>query len=87
MVPTAAVYVCLVNGAGTKLINEQTFTVGQTVPTETGSKLLLTLGNNSVQLKVNGRVVPVVASPTAIRLLITPSGVKHIPASETPTCP
>jgi hypothetical protein len=87
MVPTAAVYVCLVNGAGTKLINEQTFAVGQTIPTETGSKLLLTLGNNSVQLKVNGRLVPVVASPTAIRLLITPTAVRHIPASQTPTCP
>jgi hypothetical protein len=87
MVPTNLVYVCLVNAAGRKLINEQTFAPGQTIPTETGSKLLLTLGNNSVQMKVNGRPWPVAASPTAIRLLITPGGVQHIPESQLPTCP
>ena len=35
MVPTAPVYVCLVNGSGAKLINERTFAVGETIPTET----------------------------------------------------
>jgi cytoskeletal protein RodZ len=91
LAPTNTVYVCLVNGHGTKLINEQTFAVGQTIPTETAHKLLLTLGNASVQMKVNGKTVPVIPSPTAIRLLITPgtSGplIHHIPNSQTPTCP
>jgi cytoskeletal protein RodZ len=87
LVPTNTVYVCLVNGRGTKLINEQTFSPGQSVPTETASRLLLTLGNASVQMKVNGKAVPVAASPTAIRLLITPTAIRHIPLSEPPTCP
>jgi cytoskeleton protein RodZ len=87
LVPTNLVYVCLVNGAGHKLINEQTFAAGQTIPTETGSKLLLTLGNNNVQMKVNGKAWPVAASPTAIRLMITPAGVQHILNSQLPTCP
>jgi cytoskeletal protein RodZ len=87
LVPTGAVYVCLVNGQGTKLINEQTFSVGQTIPTERAANLLLTLGNASVQMKVNGKAVPVTASPTAIRLMITPTSVRHIPLSEAPTCP
>jgi cytoskeleton protein RodZ len=87
MAPTATVYVCLVNGAGAKLINERTFTVGQTIPTEKAPKLLLTLGNASVQMKVNGKPVTVTPSPTAIRLLITPTSVSHIPLSQTPTCP
>jgi cytoskeletal protein RodZ len=87
LVPTNPVYVCLVNGQGTKLINEQTFNAGQTIPTETASKLLLTLGNASVQMKVNGKAVPVAPSPTAIRLLITPTAIRHIPDSQTPTCP
>jgi hypothetical protein len=87
LLPTGSVYVCLVNGAGTKLINQQTYSAGQTVPTETGSKLLLTLGNNSVQLRVNGRTVPVTASSSAIRLQIDPSGVHPVPISTTPTCP
>jgi cytoskeleton protein RodZ len=87
LVPTGTVYVCLVNSAGAKLINEQTFSVGQTIPTEHGSKLLLTLGNASVQMKVNGKPVPVNPSPTAIRLMITPSRVSHISDTQTPRCP
>ena len=88
LVATNTVYVCLVNGQGTKLINEQTFRVGETIPSEIGRKLLLTLGNAGVQIKVNGRTVAVSPSPTAIRLLITPPNVvKPIPISQPPTCP
>lgn len=87
LVPTNAVYVCLVNGAGAKLINEQTFNPGEAIPTETASRLLLTLGNDSVQMKVNGKLWPISASPTAIRLLITPGAVRHIASSLHPTCP
>jgi hypothetical protein len=91
LVPTGTVYVCLVNGHGTKLIDEQTFTTGQPVPKASGRRLLLTLGNASVQMKVNGKPVPVAASAAAIRLLLTPSAggasVRHIPLSQTPTCP
>lgn len=91
LVPTGTVYVCLVNGHGTKLINEQTFTTGQAIPTERARRLLLTLGNASVQMKVNGKPVPVPTSASAIRLLITPASgaptVRNIPLSQTPTCP
>jgi cytoskeleton protein RodZ len=87
LVPTGPVYVCLVNGAGTKLINEQTFTAGQTVPTQVAGKMLLTLGNNAVHVTVNGKAVPVAASSTPIRLLIEPSGTHPIPLSTPPTCP
>ena len=87
MIPTNAVYVCLVNGAGTKLINEQTFAAGQTIPTEKASRLLLTLGNNNVQMKIDGKPWPVSASAAAIRLLITPGRVRHISLAQHPTCP
>jgi hypothetical protein len=87
LVPTNPVYVCLVRGDGARLIFEQTYAAGQTIPTQTGAKLLLTLGNNGVQMKVNGKLVPVAPSPGAIRVLITPSGVRHIPLSQKPTCP
>ncbi len=87
LAPTGLVYVCLVNGGGRKLINAQNFNVGQTIPTETARHLLLTLGNNAVQVKVDGRKVPVAASASAIRLFITPVGVTHIPLSQKPTCP
>jgi cytoskeletal protein RodZ len=87
LVPTSTVYVCLVNGSGAKLINERTFTTGETIPTETAPTLLLTLGNASVRMKVNGKAVPVAASSSAIRLMLTPTSVKPVPQSQTPTCP
>jgi hypothetical protein len=87
LVPTGTVYVCLVNGAGLKLINEQIYMTGSHIPIETAPKLLLTLGNAAVQMKVNGRPVPVAPSANAIRLLIEPSGVHAIPQSTRPTCP
>lgn len=87
MVPTGPVYVCLVNAHGNKLIDERTFTTGETIPTEAGRKLLLTLGNANVQLKANGHSVPLAQAPTAIRLLITASGQQHILPSMQPTCP
>ena len=87
LVPTGTVYVCLVNGRGAKLINERTFTTGEAIPTAHARRLLLTLGNASVSMKVDGRAVPVAPSANPIRLLVTPSGVSHIPLSQTPTCP
>jgi hypothetical protein len=79
--------VCLVNGKGTHLIFEKTYTVGETIPTFRQKKLLLTLGNANVQLKANGKPVPLTASPTAIRLQLTAAGVQHISMTQTPTCP
>ncbi len=87
MTPTAPLYVCLVNAHGRFLIYEQTFSPGQTIPTESGRNLLLTLGNNNVQMKVNGNPVSVPQSNGAIRLQLTPTSVQPIPMTQTPTCP
>jgi cytoskeleton protein RodZ len=86
LVPTGTVYVCLVDGAGNKLIPGQIFSAGQTIPTKTASKLLLTLGNNAVQMKVNGTKVTVNASASSIGFLLQPSGSTPLPASKQPTC-
>jgi hypothetical protein len=86
MVPTGTVYVCLVNAAGRKLINQQTYTVGQTIPIEHGRRVLLTLGNNLIDLRANGRTIPLAPSANPIRLQITAAKVTHIPLSQSPTC-
>jgi cytoskeleton protein RodZ len=86
LIPTGTVYVCLVDGAGNKLIPGQIFSSGQTIPTETASKMLLTLGNNAVQMKVNGTSVPVNPSASSIGFLLQPSGSTPLPASKQPTC-
>ncbi len=86
LVPTGQVYVCLVDGNGNKLIPGQIFDTGQTIPTQKRQKLLLTLGNNSVQMQVNGKNVPVAASASSIGYSLTPSGASPLPASKQPSC-
>ncbi len=79
-------YVCLVDGNGHPLIPGRIFGPGQTIPSETKPKLLLTLGNNAVQMKVNGKHVAVSPSATAIGFALIPSGVHPLPASKQPSC-
>jgi cytoskeleton protein RodZ len=86
LVATGALYVCLVDGTGKKLIPGTVYAAGQRIPTETGPKLLLTLGNASVRMKVNGHAVSVTPSANAIRFLIGPTGQRHIALSAQPTC-
>ena len=86
LIPTGPVYVCVEDVHHRKLINGVTYQAGQTVPIEARRELLLTLGNNQVQLKVNGKLVPVSASTTAIGLRVRADGVTHLTAAQAPTC-
>jgi cytoskeleton protein RodZ len=86
IVPTGTVYVCLVDGSGRVLIPGSQFEAGQQVPVYEARKLRLTLGNNAVQMRVNGRPLSVPASATAIAYEITRSGARSLPVDEAPTC-
>ena len=86
LTPTAAVYVCVTDPTGKKLIPGVTYSPGQTIPTLTGPKLYVNLGNNSVTMKVNGVPIGVTASPNPINFMLTPStnGPQPLPATVTP---
>jgi len=86
IVPTGTVYVCLVDGGGRVLIPGSQFEAGQQVPVYKARKLRITLGNNAVQLRVNGRPLSVSASSTAIAYEIAPSGARPLPLDQAPTC-
>jgi cytoskeleton protein RodZ len=86
LVPTGAVYVCMVNGAGKVLIAGKIYDTGETIPTETAGRLRLTLGNASVTVKANGKPVAVTASTGAIGLQFTPTGHTTLTGSALPTC-
>jgi cytoskeleton protein RodZ len=86
IVPTGTLYVCLVDGGGRVLIPGSQFEAGQQVPVQRARKLRLTLGNNAVRLRVNGRPLQVPASSTAIAFEITPSGARTLPVDQAPTC-
>ena len=73
------------DGSGAKLIAGRVFAAGETIPTEKASKLLITLGNSSVQMKVNGKAVQV-AQGSPIGYSITPSAMTPLPSGQQPTC-
>jgi cytoskeleton protein RodZ len=83
---TGAVYICVENGTGKKLIPGVIYQAGQTIPTETGPKLLLTLGNASVKMTVNGAPVVVSPSANAISYVISPTGTKSATGSQVASC-
>jgi hypothetical protein len=86
LVPTAAVYVCLVDGNGKRLIPGVIYNAGQTIPEKTASKMLLTLGNASVQMRVNGVTVPVAPSANPIGYELLPGSHHLLPSSAQPRC-
>jgi cytoskeletal protein RodZ len=86
LVPTGAVYVCLVDGTGKRLIPGEIFNVGQTIPTKSSSKLLLTLGNASVKMKVNGVSVSVPSTGRPVGFDLTPASHTMLPAAKQPQC-
>ncbi|HEY2317712.1 MAG TPA: helix-turn-helix domain-containing protein [Solirubrobacteraceae bacterium] len=86
LTPTGAVYVCLVDGKGKRLIPGQIFNVGQSIPVKTASKLLLTLGNASVKMKVNGVAVTVPATGSPVGFDLTPGSHTMLPAAKQPQC-
>jgi len=59
---------------------------GQTIPVKTAPKLLLTLGNNAVQMRVNGKQVPVTVSAGSIGYELLPGSARVLPAAKQPHC-
>jgi cytoskeleton protein RodZ len=86
LVPTGQVYVCLVNGAGKALIPGVIYAPGQIIPAKSAPKLLLTLGNSSVHMKVNGVTIPVTASPGSIGYELLPTSHRLLPVAQQPRC-
>ena len=86
LVPTGTVYVCLVDGTGKQLIPGRIFAAGETIPTKTAPKMMLTLGNASVQMKVNGKAVHVAPSASSIGFLLQPSGPSSLSTAQQPRC-
>jgi hypothetical protein len=85
LVATSSVYVCLEDGNGNVLIPGVTFAAGSAIPVKSAKKLLLTLGNDAVQMKINGKSVPVTPG-SPIGYEITPTKTTPLTAGHLPTC-
>jgi hypothetical protein len=83
--PTGAVWVCLENGGGDRLIPGTELTPGP-ARTFRGKRLRLTIGNGSVRLRVNGRVFQPPQSADAQGFEFSRSGRRALDAGERPDC-
>ena len=85
--PTAAVYVCLINAEGRKLIPGLELQPGKGTPTYHSKRFEIRLGNSSVTMFVDGRARTVAPSSQPIGYSVTKAnGRQVLPASRLPSC-
>ncbi|MBO0768480.1 MAG: helix-turn-helix domain-containing protein [Solirubrobacterales bacterium] len=81
---TAAVWVCATNGSGKSVLHGKVLKAGGSVPVLRGRTILLSLGNESAKLTVNGKPYPLANTGTPTGLKVTPKGASHL--SKRPVC-
>jgi len=87
LTPTGTVYVCLIGDNGKVLIPGRNLEAGESTPTYHEHHFLITLGNSSVTMYIDGirRLVP--PSSQAIGYSITRAGGRHtLTTGQLPTC-
>lgn len=85
IVPTAAVYTCLVGG-GRRLINGKVLQPGTPSPTFRSRRFTLALGNGNARLRVDGRTVVVPGSSDPVGYVITSAGARPLANADRPIC-
>ena len=83
---TDAVWVCLIDDAGNKLVNSETLSTGEKRGPFNAAGFDVTFGNGSVHMTVNGQPSPIPAAAQPIGYRITGAEVKKLSPSAQPTC-
>jgi cytoskeletal protein RodZ len=87
LVPTAPVSVCLVNASGKVLIGNLILQPGEPTETFRSKRFRMVLGNNGLQMKINGKTRSVPPSSTPIAYEVTPEdGRQTLADDKRPTC-
>ncbi len=84
--PSAPVYVCLIGDGGRRLIPGTVLQPGSSSTSFHGKHFVITLGNSSVHLVIDGSSRAVPASSSAIGYSITKGGRRLLAPSRLPTC-
>ena len=84
--PTAAVFVCLENTSGSKLIDGVILQPGSPSRTFESRRFRMTLGNSTPTLRVNGRDVTVPDAGGTVGFEVTRRRQRVIPAGTRPVC-
>lgn len=80
--PSAPTYACIDSGAGTEVVFEGTIEGPRTF--KNAKRLRVNLGKRAVDLKLNGKAVPIPPSPEPVGYDLTPKGATEIPAGTRP---
>jgi cytoskeleton protein RodZ len=87
VIPTGAVYVCLEDATGKRLVDGAVLQDGTAQPTFRSTRFRLTLGNGNAQLKIDGRTRSVPAVTSGIGYEITRQhGRRTLSPTQRPTC-
>src|SRR5215207_1161807 len=79
--PATPTYVCVDRGPGTPVVFENTIDSPQTFR---GKRIRVNLGKRDVQLRMNGKAVPVTPGPDPVGFAFTPRGSRELPSGERP---
>lgn len=84
--PSATVWVCLVDEDGRALVNGETLVADDARGPFEGRRFDMTLGNSSVELRIDGELaeIPPAAEPLGYR--ITTEGMRELDPAAQPTC-
>jgi hypothetical protein len=83
---TDAVWVCLIDDTGNKLVNSETLSTGEKRGPFNAGGFEVTFGNGSVEMTVNGQPEPIPAAAQPIGYRITGTEVKKLSPSAQPSC-
>jgi cytoskeleton protein RodZ len=87
VIPTGAVFVCLEDATGKRLVDGAVLQAGSSQPTFRSTGFRLTLGNANARLKINGRTRSVPAVGSGIGYEITRQhGRRTLSPDQRPTC-
>ncbi|HEV3229458.1 MAG TPA: helix-turn-helix domain-containing protein [Solirubrobacteraceae bacterium] len=86
LLPTGPVYVCLQAYGGRKVLNGVTLSPGTRQPVYHSRRFKITLGNGSVRMRIDGRLLPVPQVSTAVNYVITAHGRRPLPSTQAPRC-
>jgi cytoskeleton protein RodZ len=79
--PATPTYVCVDRGPGTPVVFENTIDSPQTFR---GKRIRVNLGKRDVELRMNGKAVPVTPGPDPVGFAFTPRGRRELPSGERP---
>jgi cytoskeleton protein RodZ len=84
---TGTVWVCMEDSGGTAVVDQRTMQAGDRTRTFRGRRFLVTFGNGSARMRINGRGVPVASRGDAVGYdLRAGRRPRELPSGRRPTC-